>query len=158
MVKIFTIENDGEFVNVRKEAIRLGWVTVNVREKDGMEEKLLKKEFEKNLSVIEYRELKNLEGLAVKEGAGVHTTSKTKRQASLRHVHRHSFKDKTKMAWELFEKIKNYPHQGVVEQVRNGSTLRIIILDRMDEITVMLAGIKCPDYNFIDKKKLKNLD
>jgi len=140
----------GKTVNIGHESIRNGWLFVTVNK--NFEKLLEDKESANATSVQEYKLLKDLENEALENGLGIHTTNESKKQASLRHVHRHSYSNNNKTAWELFEKIKNIPLHGVVEQVRSGSTLRIIILDRMDEISVMLAGIRCPDYFYNDPK------
>jgi len=141
--EIYLLEG-GELVNIIHEAISKGWLFVSVNK--NFERLLEDKESAKAISVKEYKLLKDLEAEAMNQGLGAHTTSDTKKQASLRYVHRIYPSVSNKTSFELFEKLKNLPLHGVVEQVRNGSTLRVIILDRMDEITVMLGGIRCPDY------------
>lgn len=141
------LKDSNQVVNIRDESILNGWVKVNEN---------------KNLEVLEYdtpekeeyERLKELEEIAADKEIGVHTKNPAKAQASIRHVHKHNFrKENSKQAFELYEKIKHIPQHGVVEQVRSGSSLRIILLDRMDEIIVNLAGVTSPSYNRKEEDK-----
>jgi endonuclease YncB( thermonuclease family) len=63
--------------------------------------------------------------------------------ASIRKVNYHDFSDQKKEN-AFFEKNKNTKKKAIVEQVRNGSQLRLYLVDSRDEIIVNLSGIRCP--------------
>lgn len=50
----------------------------------------------------------------------------------------------------FFEKNRDKPLPGVVEQVRSGSTLRVLLTKTMDNVPLLLSGIRCPTYKFND--------
>lgn len=48
---------------------------------------------------------------------------------------------------ELFTKLKGQPQTAIVEQVKNGNTLRLTLLPSFNEITLILSGVDCPSAN-----------
>jgi len=46
---------------------------------------------------------------------------------------------------ELVERFKGKPKTGVVEHVRDGSTLRIMLIPDYIQITLQLSGVRCPN-------------
>jgi len=45
----------------------------------------------------------------------------------------------------LFEQLKGKAQVGVVELVRTGSSLKVILLPSFNEVTLFLSGVQCPD-------------
>lgn len=48
---------------------------------------------------------------------------------------------------ELFSKLKGQPQTAIVEQVKNGNTLRLTLLPSFTEITLIISGVDCPSSN-----------
>jgi staphylococcal nuclease domain-containing protein 1 len=48
---------------------------------------------------------------------------------------------------ELFAKLKGQPQTAIVEQVKNGNTLRLTLLPSFTEITLIISGVDCPSSN-----------
>jgi len=46
----------------------------------------------------------------------------------------------------LFDELKGKPLKAVVESVRDGGTLRLMLIPSMNYITLMLTGIRCPSF------------
>jgi len=46
---------------------------------------------------------------------------------------------------ELVERFKGKPITGVIEHVRDGSTIRVMLLPDFIQITLMLSGVRCPN-------------
>lgn len=44
------------------------------------------------------------------------------------------------------DSFKQKPQEGIVEYVRDGSTLRVLLLPSYHNVTVQLSGIKCPGF------------
>lgn len=44
------------------------------------------------------------------------------------------------------DSFKQRPQEGIIEYVRDGSTLRVLLLPSFHNITVQLSGIKCPGF------------
>ena len=65
--------------------------------------------------------------------------------------HRHSTRTVT---WTLpdpeafFKANKGFPLAGVIEQVRDGSTFKIYLLETGEYISLHLAGVQCPRINY----------
>lgn len=47
---------------------------------------------------------------------------------------------------EFVQKHKGKPIQAIVEHVRDGSTVRVLLLPNFTYITLMLSGIRCPSF------------
>jgi staphylococcal nuclease domain-containing protein 1 len=47
----------------------------------------------------------------------------------------------------LIEKYKQQPVDAIVEQIRDGSTVRAFLLPSFDYVTVLFSGIKTPSSN-----------
>lgn len=47
---------------------------------------------------------------------------------------------------DFLQRHRKTPLDGIVEQVRDGSTFRVLLLDNMQMITLSLGGIKAPAY------------
>lgn len=68
---------------------------------------------------------------------------------SQRRIVYHDFSDQKKEA-TFFEKHKGAKRKAVVEHVRNGSTLRLYLVDSGDDVEVSLSGIRCPQMKTKD--------
>lgn len=88
-------------------------------------------------------ELENLRNEARDEKKGMWSTDK---KGSSRNVnYRESIKgERNDDLFDFFEKHKNKKLKGIVEQVRTGTTLRVLLPSTMDNIQILLAGIRSP--------------
>lgn len=72
--------------------------------------------------------------------------------SAVRRVNYHDFSDQKKEN-AFFEKVKNAKKKAVVEQVRNGSTIRLYLVDSGDDIVVNLSGVRCPQLKTKDSSQ-----
>lgn len=50
----------------------------------------------------------------------------------------------------LYEKLKGTPQDAIIEQVANGSILRVLLLPGFHQITLMLSGIQCGAFRRLE--------
>lgn len=124
--------------NLRFAIVRDGWADVVVKaRKDG--------ELREDDA-----ELERLRDEAKEKGIGIWSTDK---KGAVRTVnYRESIKgERADDLFDFFERMKNKQHKGIVEQVRTGSTLRVLLTGTMDSIQLQLAGIRSPSISGNDE-------
>lgn len=128
--------------NIRFTIVREGWADVIAKTRKGRDGG----EVEQS---DEYLELLELKENAEKQGLGKwQKDAKKSRTIS----YRDAVRGNEDALFSFFEKYRGKPLPGIVEQVRSGSTLRVLLLTKtMDNIPLLLAGIRCPTYKFNDE-------
>ncbi|KAI4336418.1 hypothetical protein L6164_014947 [Bauhinia variegata] len=90
-------------------------------------------------------ELLRLEEQAKQEGLGRWSKTPGAAEASIRNLPPSAIGDPSNLdAMGLLAANKGRPMQGIVEQVRDGSTLRVYLLPEFQFVQVFLAGIQAP--------------
>ncbi|KAF7834078.1 ribonuclease TUDOR 1-like [Senna tora] len=90
-------------------------------------------------------ELLRLEEQAKQEGLGCWSKAPGAAEASIRNLPPSSLGDPSKLdAMSLLAENKGRPMEGIVEQVRDGSTLRVYLLPKFQFVQVFVAGIQAP--------------
>eukprot|EP00824_Muranothrix_gubernata_P019686 TRINITY_DN3956_c2_g1_i1.p1 TRINITY_DN3956_c2_g1~~TRINITY_DN3956_c2_g1_i1.p1 ORF type:complete len:934 (+),score=250.11 TRINITY_DN3956_c2_g1_i1:151-2952(+) len=88
----------------------------------------------------DYQELSRLEAVAQAEGRGMWTKKEGASQASIRELKTESH------AEEFYDGIKGKEIDGIVEYVRDGASMRILLQPSCHIVQVFLAGIQCPGF------------
>lgn len=121
--------------NLRYTIVEQGWTDISYKVKEGREPR------EEDLH------LQALKDAAKAAGKGIWNPND--KNAVPRVNYRESERGQVSSdLFDFFEKMKNKPLEGIVEQVRSGSTLRIRLVKTHDNILLLLAGIRAPTYNF----------
>uniref|UniRef100_A0A1D1XRH2 Ribonuclease n=1 Tax=Anthurium amnicola TaxID=1678845 RepID=A0A1D1XRH2_9ARAE len=90
-------------------------------------------------------ELKHLEEQAKQNGVGLWCQSQEMKEASKRELPPSAIGDASNFdAMGLLAANKGRPMQGIVEQVRDGSTVRLYLLPEFQFVQVFVAGIQAP--------------
>lgn len=129
--------------NICLTAAREGWCTVRSRSKEGSSEKS-----------GDYDKLVELNKEAEQSQKGVYNTKGA--SDSIRTV-KWDFLSSKESSGEsdvmsLYSKIKNKPQRALVEYIRDGSSIKALLLDSMTLITFNLAGVQCPRMNMSAKQ------
>jgi len=119
-----------EPVNLSTEVVAHGWAKVkrpNQPPKDGQYRP-------------EIQELINLEEEAQSAGKGIFN----KDPVDIENSKRPPAADVSNPA-ALYEQLKGKPQTGIVENVRTGTSLKVVLLPSFNEITLYLAGVQAPE-------------
>jgi len=87
----------------------------------------------------EYLNLIQLESEAISKELGIHNKNPVAINNSIRPIH-------TLNSFDLFNKLKGKPLTAVVEQIRNASSYRVVIIPSFHSFTIQLSGVQCPGY------------
>lgn len=123
-------------LNVRIELVRLGWSDIVEKPpREGREPR------EEDVYLKELRDAAKAKKAGIFREAGKGAVRAVKYHESVRGR-------SDAPLFDFFEKNKNKPLKGVVEQVRSGSTLRVLLTGAFDNILLLLSGIRAPTYSF----------
>uniref|UniRef100_A0A7N0VE85 Ribonuclease n=1 Tax=Kalanchoe fedtschenkoi TaxID=63787 RepID=A0A7N0VE85_KALFE len=90
-------------------------------------------------------ELIHLEEKAKQEGLGRWNKDPAASEASIRNLPPSAIGDPSNLdAMGLLSENKGRPMQGIVEQVRDGSTIRVYLLPAFQFVQVFVVGVQCP--------------
>lgn len=121
---------------------REGWCSVRTRSKDNDSEKC-----------NDIEEMIELNEQAKRNKVGIYNTAKA--QDSIRTVKWDFISSKETSGetdvMKLYTKIKDIPQRAIVEYIRDGSSLKALLLDSMTLITFNMAGIQSPRMNMSAK-------
>lgn len=128
--------------NVRTLIVQKGWAEVTVRERKDKDGQIMepRKEDQELLSIQEAAKSKKI---------GIWATS-TKNVRTVKYIENNRETDPATL-YAFFEKNKGKTLNGVVEQVKTGSTLKVYVPSTSDEFTVSLSGVHAPVYRFNDE-------
>jgi len=87
-------------------------------------------------------ELAEMEARAREDHIGIFQTDRSKAQRNAESI----------KPFKLFEECKSKPVSGVVESVRSGSTLRVVLLPSLVQVTLAVAGVQAPAVKWINEK------
>uniref|UniRef100_A0A7N0RJ48 Ribonuclease n=1 Tax=Kalanchoe fedtschenkoi TaxID=63787 RepID=A0A7N0RJ48_KALFE len=90
-------------------------------------------------------ELLHLEEKAKQEGLGRWNKDPSAAEGSIRNLPPSAIGDPSNLdAMSLLAENKGRPMQGIVEQVRDGSTIRVYLLPEFQFVQVFVVGVQCP--------------
>ncbi|KAJ6253227.1 staphylococcal nuclease domain-containing protein [Anaeramoeba flamelloides] len=115
--------------NLAVEILKAGWGSLKRNEKKKFDEEEELTEFEKQLVEAEEE--------AKESKIGIWTQNKKKQQESIRKI-------ETSAPKETLLKTKKF--KGIVEYVKDGSTVRLILLPNFYQIVMYLAGVQSPGF------------
>lgn len=120
-----TIILDGE--NVGKAVVRHGWASVRASDENRAEKS------------PDFEELVSLQTQAQQEKIGIWTEDPEARRKAVREVQWSGYNPQ-----DVFGRFGRTPVRAVIEFVRDGSSLRCLLVEPMVYIGFFLAGIQCP--------------
>jgi staphylococcal nuclease domain-containing protein 1 len=125
--------------DIRQTVIKSGWATVPPRRDQQGNQRPVSKEDQA---------LVNLQEEAKGKGLGIY---KKFDNSSVRKINYRDFSDQKKES-VFFDKNKGQKKKAIVEQVKNGSQVRVYMPDSGDELLINLSGVRCPEKFSGDSK------